>query len=76
MDYGLYDLAYKAIASAEGMEKRPSIFAMLVECNIAVGDVDDAIELLQAFKSTACWRARRGQSWKNISVLPRIYKNT
>lgn len=51
LQYKQYKLALQAIREAEGMEKRPSIFATLVECLIATEQIDDAIVLLQEFKS-------------------------
>ena len=51
LQYKQYKLALQAIREAEGMEKRPSIFATLVECLIATEQIEEAIAMLQDFKS-------------------------
>jgi len=51
MDFKRFEDALECIRGAEGLEKRPSIFALLVETLVLNGQVDEAIEILQSHNS-------------------------
>lgn len=46
-----YEEALNTIRSAEGLEKRPAIFALLIESMVALEQIEEAIELLSNFKT-------------------------
>ena len=52
LEFGRFAAALECIRTAEGMEKRPAIFALLVEALVANDAVDEAIEQLQGFKNS------------------------
>ena len=52
MEFGRFESALECIQSAEGLEKRPSIFALLIESLVVNARIDEAIEILQAFKNS------------------------
>ena len=51
IDFKRFPEALECIQGAEGLEKRPSIFALLVETLVLNGQGDEAIEMLQSFNS-------------------------
>ena len=51
MDYGFFEKALQAIIEAEGMEKRPPIFAMTAEILIHTNQ-SEAIELISSYKNS------------------------
>ena len=51
LEFGRFASALECIRTAEGLEKRPAIFALLVESLVLNEAVDEAIELLQNFKN-------------------------
>ena len=51
MEYGRFEDALECIVGAEGLEKRPAIFALLTEALVANDKVEEAIEILQGFKN-------------------------
>ena len=51
LEFGRFEAALECIQSAEGLEKRPSIFALLTESLVANDRVEEAIEILQTFKN-------------------------
>ncbi len=50
LEFKRYEDALGCIQGAEGLEKRPSIFALLVESLVHTDAVEEAVELLQNFK--------------------------
>ena len=52
MEYHRYADALKCIQAAEGLEKRPAVFALLVEALIANRREDEAIEVLNGFRGS------------------------
>jgi tetratricopeptide (TPR) repeat protein len=52
LEFGRFADALASIESAEGLEKRPSIFALRVEALVVNDRIEEAIEILQAFKNS------------------------
>ncbi len=50
LEFKRFQSALDCIQSAEGLEQRASIFALLVEALVCTGSIDEAVELLQNFK--------------------------
>ena len=53
MEFGRFEDALDCIVAAEGLEKRPAIFALLTEALVANDKVEEAIEILQGFKNSS-----------------------